>query len=113
MPTLEEEPAWMKLSTVCPAKAGSVLIRDVRAWHGGTPNLSDEIRAIPNLEYFAPWYRERTPRSMPREIYDTLSDHGKDIARYIVADSAETLKTGYRTNLGGTPASSKARPVDD
>jgi hypothetical protein len=41
----------MKLSTVCPAPAGSVLIRDVRAWHGGTPNLSDEVRCIPNVEY--------------------------------------------------------------
>ena len=35
------------------------------------------------------------PLSMPREIYDSLSDHGKNIARYIVCDSSETLKTGY------------------
>ena len=53
-PTLQEEPEWMKLSTVCPAPAGSVLIRDDRAWHGGTPNLSQEVRPIPNVEYWAP-----------------------------------------------------------
>ena len=23
--------------------------------HGGTPNLSDEVRAIPNAEFHAPW----------------------------------------------------------
>ena len=95
IPKVHEEPEWMRLSTVCPAPAGSVLIRDVRAWHGGTPNLSNEVRAIPNVEFFAPWYREPMPISMPREIYDSLSDHGKNIARYIVCDSSETLKTGY------------------
>ena len=95
IPKVHEEPEWMKLSTVCPAPAGSVLIRDVRAWHGGTPNLSKEVRAIPNVEFFAPWYREPMPISMPREIYDSLSDHAKNIARYIVCDSNETVKTGY------------------
>ena len=110
MPSLEDEPEWMKLSTVCPAPAGSVLIRDVRAWHGGTPNLSNEVRAIPNIEYFAAWFREPIPKSMPREIYNTLSEHGKRICRYIVTDPGEDLVTGYRDNLGGTPLSSKSRP---
>lgn len=112
IPSLEQEPEWMKLSTVCPATAGSVLIRDVRAWHGGTPNLSNELRAIPNLEYFAPWYRERMPACMPRELYDGLSEHGQDIARYIVAAAGQTLNTGYRKRLGGTPPDSKSRPLN-
>ena len=76
----------MKLSTVCPAPAGAVVMRDVRAWHGGTPNLSNEVRAMPNAEFLAPWYNERMPLSMPRVIFDTLSDHGKDTCRRIVAD---------------------------
>ncbi|MCZ6644487.1 MAG: phytanoyl-CoA dioxygenase family protein [Gammaproteobacteria bacterium] len=100
IPTLEEEPAWMKLSTICPAPAGSVLMRDVRAWHGGTPNLSNEVRALPNAEFFAPWYREHLPISMPRDIYDGLSEHGQWISRYIVADKSEKLLTGYRDDLG-------------
>ena len=111
MPSLEQEPEWMKLSTVCPASAGSVLIRDVRAWHGGTPNLSNELRAIPNLEYFAPWYRERMPICLPRELYDSLSEHGQDIARYIVAAPGQLLDTGYRRLLGGTPPDSRSRPI--
>ena len=86
----------MKLSTVCPAPAGSVLIRDTRAWHGGTPNLSDQIRAMPNAEFHAPWYREPMNISMPREIYETLSEHGQRIARYVVADPGQKLKTGIR-----------------
>ena len=100
IPSLAEEPQWMKLSTVCPAPAGSVIIRDVRAWHGGTPNLTDEVRAIPNAEFFAPWYREAVPVSMPRSLYDTLSAHAKRLCRYIVADSATELGTGWRSDLG-------------
>ncbi len=100
IPALEEEPDWMKLSTVCPAPAGSVLMRDVRAWHGGTPNLSNEVRALPNAEFFAPWYRERMPISMPRDIYDGLSEHGQWISRYIVSNRDEKLVTGYRDDLG-------------
>ncbi len=103
VPRLSEEPEWMKLSTVMPAPAGSVLMRDVRAWHGGTPNLSDEVRAIPNCEFHAPWYREPWRVSMPRSVYETLSDHGKKISQYIVADSSEELETGYKDDLGLTP----------
>ena len=103
LPKLAEEPEWMKLSTVCPAPAGSVLIRDPRAWHGGTPNLSNEVRAMPNAEFYAPWFRERMPRSMPKALYEQLSEHGQHIARYIVADDDKELDTGFRQDLGTTP----------
>ena len=103
LPRLADEPEWMKLSTVCPAPAGSVLIRDPRAWHGGTPNLSNEVRAIPNAEFYAPWFREPMPHSMPRTLYNRLSEHGQHIARYIVADSDVELDTGFREDLGTTP----------
>ena len=111
LPRRSQEPEWMKLSTVCPAPAGSVLIRDVRAWHGGTPNLSREVRAIPNAEFLAPWYREPMPISMPREIYNDLSDFGKKLARYIVCDSSETIETGYRRNLGSTPKVMRSKNI--
>lgn len=103
IPSLAEEPDWMKYATVCPAPAGSLLLRDVRAWHGGTPNISDHVRAIPNVEFYAPWFREPLRRSMPREIYNDLSDHAKAVAQYIVTDADEELLTGYRDSLGGTP----------
>ena len=103
IPNLKEEPEWMKLSTVCPAPAGSVLIRDIRAWHGGTPNLSQEVRAIPNAEFYAPWFREPLQPSMPYEIYQSLSEHGQKVCRYITMQPEIELKTGYRGDLGSTP----------
>ena len=83
----------MKHSTVCPAPAGAVLLRDLRAWHGGTPNLSTEMRAIPNVIFLAPWFHERQIPAMPRDMFDSLSAHGRRICELVVTD--EKLKTGY------------------
>ena len=110
-PTVAEEPAWMKLSTVCPAPAGSVVIRDIRAWHGGTPNLSRQVRPIPNVEFWAPWYRENVNPCMPRHIYEALSDHGKNLCQFIVTD--KNLDQGYRDDLGQTPRLMRAEHKDD
>lgn len=102
IPSLADEPEWMRLSTVCPASAGSALIRDVRAWHGGTPNLSSEVRAIPNVEYAAPWYREEPKIALPLEVWKGLSEHGRRISRALVDFEGER-EYGYHSDLGGTP----------
>lgn len=94
-PTLEEEPEWMRLSTVCPVPAGAIQIRDVRAWHGGTPNLSEHVRAIPNVEFYAPWFREPMIPGIAYDDWQTLSDHARRITRHLVQDSSEELRTGY------------------
>lgn len=100
-PTLEQEPEWMRLSTVCPAPAGSIQIRDVRAWHGGTPNLSDHLRAIPNIELYAPWFREPMVPGISFADHQKLSPHGQKITAGCVADSSVELETGF--HLGTTP----------
>jgi hypothetical protein len=92
IPTLADEPEWMRLSTVCPLPAGSAIIRDARCWHGGTPNLSRDVRAMPNVEFMAPWFRsEGLIRSMPFERWAALTPHAKRISRYIVCDPGETV----------------------
>lgn len=101
MPSLAEEPEWMKLSTVCPAPAGSVVLRDVRAWHGGTPNLSDEVRSIPSVQFYAPWYRDPVRRALPRSAWQALSDHGRRVSRYSISDDERDSVTG--AVIGSTP----------
>ena len=84
VPTMEEEPGRMKESIVC-APAGTALIRDVRCWHGGTANDSDEIRPMTSVGYLAPWFRlPGLSPSLPRKLYETLSPRGKELARFIV-----------------------------
>jgi hypothetical protein len=86
-PSPSEEPDWMRLSTLVGAPAGAGVFRDNRAWHGATPNLSREIRAMPNVEYGAPWLEEKWfAPSMPHEVWQTLSAHAQSIARRIKTD---------------------------
>ncbi len=92
IPRLADEPEWMRLSTVCPLPAGSAIIRDARCWHGGTPNLSRDVRAMPNVEYFAPWFRSAALiRSMSFERWQSLSPHAQRISRYVVCDRGEAV----------------------
>lgn len=92
IPTLADEPEWMRLSTVCPVPAGSAIIRDARTWHGGTPNLSRDVRAMPNVEFMAPWFRsEGLIRSMSRDAWSALSRHAQRLSRYIVCDPGEAV----------------------
>ncbi len=82
-----EEPDWMRHSTLVGATAGSGVFRDNRAWHGATPNLSREVRALPNVEYAAPW---RTPHGfspvMPHEIWEALTPHAQKLCEWIRAE---------------------------
>lgn len=63
--------------------AGSILIRDDRLWHRGTPNKSDQPR--PNIAMiYAP--ADRAPRNggtiqIPQETYDKLSPRAQKLLR--------------------------------
>ena len=89
-PPPQDEPEWMRLATLVGAPAGAGVFRDNRAWHGGTPNLSREIRALPNVEYGAPWIAgKHRRRTMPHHIWKTLSAHAQRISRPIRAAPRE------------------------
>ena len=86
-PSPADEPEWMRLSTLVGAPAGSAVFRDTRAWHGGTPNLSRDVRSMPNIEYVAPWMDDFPfMRSMPHDMWARLSSHAQRICRLIRAE---------------------------
>lgn len=86
-PALEDEPEWMKESIIS-GPAAAAIIRDVRCWHGGTPNDSDEIRPMTSVGYFAPWFRNKDlGPCLPRHLYEKLSDRGKQLCRYLVSET--------------------------
>lgn len=62
------------------------------AW--GHTNLSDTIRSIPNLEFYAPWFREPTVPGISYDDFKKLSPEAQRAVRFSVADSSETLDTG-------------------
>lgn len=38
-------------------KKGSIIIRDLRLWHGGKPNWTNDARVLLAMIHWAPWYR--------------------------------------------------------
>ena len=86
-PPPSAEPPWMRLSTLVGAQAGAAMFRDNRGWHGATPNLSKEIRSLPDVEYGAPWWSsEQIAKTMPFEMWMTLTEHAKHICRFVKAE---------------------------
>ncbi len=64
---------------------GSVLIRDVRMWHRGTPNLSNQIRPNLALVYGRSWwdgafYPQET-LGITRAAYESLAERAKRFVR--------------------------------
>lgn len=110
-PKVDEEIEQWILSTMCPVPAGTAIIRDLRTWHGGTPNLTTNHRAMPNAEFMAPWRLRRrggdsddvvdiTP-AMPRELWAALSERGRHLARFLpVEEGGEPLKAEVCFDLG-------------
>lgn len=83
-------PGLMDLAALAPQmtsvrltmRAGSVLLRDLRAWHRGTPNRGARSRPNVALVYTRHWYRfEQRPIQIPRAAYEALSDRAKAIFR--------------------------------
>lgn len=62
---------------------GSLLIRDLRMWHRGTPNNSDHIRPNVALIYARPWYRGGYQETLgiTRDKFEALSDRAKMLFR--------------------------------
>lgn len=86
-PSPEQEPEWMRLSTLVGVPAGAGVFRDNRAWHGATPNLSRQVRALPNIEYVAPWFpTQGLKQTMPDAVWQALSPRAQRLTRFVKAD---------------------------
>jgi ectoine hydroxylase-related dioxygenase (phytanoyl-CoA dioxygenase family) len=82
-PSLAEEPEHWRRAILC-APAGTAVVRDVRGWHGGTANNSDEYRIMTSASYYAPWFRQPMGAPLPRALYEKMSARGKELCRYLV-----------------------------
>lgn len=71
--------------------AGSLLIRDMRMWHRGTPNRSDIARPHLALIYSRFWFRETgyPPIEIAKDIYDGLSQRARQLFRFEKLDSSQ------------------------
>lgn len=73
-PAMHSEPVIMP--------TGSLLIRDMRMWHRGTPNRSDHARPNLALIYSRPWLKTNYPPiRIPTETYEGLSERARRLFR--------------------------------
>lgn len=63
--------------------AGSVVIRDIRMWHRGTPNRSNEARPMMAMVYHRPWYNHGIVR-IEESQFEALPPEVKQIFRNAV-----------------------------
>ena len=62
--------------------AGSLLLRDMRMWHRGTPNRADHARPNLALIYSRPWLKTHYPPiAIPADTYAGLSERAKHLFR--------------------------------
>ena len=66
-----------------PMAMGDVMIRDVRALHRGTPNITDEPRPMVVLGYSRRWlHRPEVHIRVPQGVWESLSPTGKKLLRF-------------------------------
>jgi hypothetical protein len=56
--------------------------------------VSEFTRAIPNLEFYAPWFREPILPAISYDDYKKLSPRAQELAKFCVLDSSQSLVTG-------------------
>lgn len=61
--------------------AGSMVIRDIRMWHRGTPNRSNDRRTNLAMIFNRHWYNQMSHIPIPRETYDALSPRARELFR--------------------------------
>ncbi|EUC33792.1 hypothetical protein COCCADRAFT_4725 [Bipolaris zeicola 26-R-13] len=82
-------------------KKGSIIIRDLRLWHGGKPNLTTDPRVMLAMIHFAPWYRNAMQVEFAEELAEQLLPEktGLDIAAQYIP-SEQLLKNYLNRSYG-------------
>ncbi|MCQ6562644.1 phytanoyl-CoA dioxygenase family protein [Paenibacillus mendelii] len=61
--------------------AGSIVIRDIRMWHRGTPNKSNDRRTNLAMIFSKSWYGGGSYIQIPQDTYDQMPQKAKDAFR--------------------------------
>lgn len=72
--------------------AGSIVIRDLRLWHRGMPNNSQEIRTMLALVYSRGWTSVAKYLDIPRQTWDSWPKSARQIFRHNHIVEAEEIE---------------------
>ena len=72
----------------------SIIARDLRLWHAGMPNRSEDVRVMLAMVHFAPWYRNQMRLEMGESIRPIIERQDKLDVRVDYVPNEEAAK-GY------------------
>ncbi|KAH7214832.1 hypothetical protein DER44DRAFT_762727 [Fusarium oxysporum] len=55
-------------------KKGSIVVRDLRLWHAGMPNTTQQTRVMLAMIHFAPWFRNRMRLELGEDVKPILEN---------------------------------------
>ncbi|KAF4944424.1 hypothetical protein FGADI_12705 [Fusarium gaditjirri] len=55
-------------------KKGSIVVRDLRLWHAGMPNTTQQTRVMLAMIHFAPWFRNRMRLELSEDVKPILEN---------------------------------------
>lgn len=61
--------------------AGSMVIRDIRMWHRGTPNVTDKLRTNLAFIYHREWFGAGGGIQIPQDTYGRMSKRAQELFR--------------------------------
>ncbi|KAH0191139.1 phytanoyl-CoA dioxygenase family protein, partial [Aureobasidium melanogenum] len=76
-------------------KKGSIIIRDLRLWHAGKPNFSNDVRVMLAMIHFAAWYRNAMKIEFSEDLETVLDREGSDLQIQRTLVPEQTIMDGY------------------
>lgn len=77
--SLLDERSKIRPSSQPEISKGSIVIRDLRLWHGGMPNLSQDSRVMLAFIHYAAWFRNGMRIEISDQLINVVKDAGKDL----------------------------------
>ena len=100
-PVFARESQEMRESKLCPIPPGAGIFRDLRTWHGGTPNQSPTTRFLPSVEVVSGRYLQAAStekawqrglsQCLPQEQFETLSGRCQNYCRAILTKKCSRI----------------------
>ncbi|KAK4508149.1 hypothetical protein PRZ48_001887 [Zasmidium cellare] len=76
-PEVVEQRRMIRPPIQASCRKGDIMIRDLRTWHAGMPNTSDQDRIMVAIGYQAPWYQAYTQKLfLPLKHASFFGKHG-------------------------------------
>jgi hypothetical protein len=74
---------------------GSVVIRDLRLWHAGMPNKTEDVRIMLAMIHFAPWYRNTMTMEFGEDVKPIIEKETVGMTSAVRWTEMDVVKENY------------------